>query len=207
MIRTKTCPTCGANFSYEIGKGKDKKHCSDACRVRLQLKLRAERYESLPCCSVAGCEGRATRRIAGLCEKHYIRMRRTGGYDAPPVSGRYRTGAGYIKILMREHPLSDSRGHVAEHRAVAYDVNNGICPGCFWCGCSLNWVDAVVDHLNEIKDDNRSDNLVVACNDCNRARGAMMHLVGRITHEAIGKFIECILSCHSAKTQEEMRSS
>jgi len=76
MLRTKTCPTCGTNFSYEIGKGKDKKHCSDACRVRLQMQLRSERHSSLPLCLVNECEGRATRKSAGLCEKHYIRLRR-----------------------------------------------------------------------------------------------------------------------------------
>lgn len=200
MIRTKTCPTCGTNFSYEVGKGRDRKHCSDGCRRKHQLAMRAERYEYLPECSVELCNNKATRVSHGMCETHYTRVRRTGTTEKSGACGRYRTGSGYIKLLMPDHELADSGGLVFEHRAIAYEMHNGECPNCFWCGVSLSWNIAVVDHLNEKKDDNSESNLVVACNNCNRARGAMMPLVARLKPQSLKVFIECIEKYHSSES-------
>lgn len=149
-VRTKDCPTCGNTFSYEVGKGKDRKHCSKQCRLRHK--------------------GRSFRNILKLRNP---RVPRTPTYT-------YRTGAGYIKVYRPGHPLAASDGTVFEHRHVAYERHGGECPACYWCNARLSWATAVVDHLNEAKSDNRPDNLVVACNDCNRARGAMLPFLRRV---------------------------
>lgn len=88
--------------------------------------------------------------------------------------------------------MADSNGHAFEHRVVAYDRAQGSEPCCYWCGKLLDWPSTVVDHLNEIKADNRQENLVEACNDCNRARGAMVPFVKRMRQGAIAKFIDTI---------------
>ena len=197
MTRTKACPTCGADFSYAIGKGNDRKHCSSTCRARHKRARLAERRAVAPQCVVPGCEVVATRKASGMCETHYYRERRTGSTDGREVVGRYLTGAGYIKLLRPEHPLADSAGHVFEHRHVAHDTAGGVCPCCHWCGVELGWDAAVVDHLNESKTDNSPGNLVVTCNNCNRARGAMLPLVSRLRPEVLDQFVQLIREHHA----------
>lgn len=123
-----------------------------------------------------------------MCEKHHARLRRNIPLSGKARSYRYKTGSGYIKLLRSEHPLADSKGNVFEHRAVMHEQHKGLCPACYWCGVCLEWRGAVVDHLNEVKDDNRPENLVVSCNDCNRARGALLPFVKRMTGEAFEVF-------------------
>lgn len=198
--RTKDCPTCGNGFSYEIGKGRDKKHCSPECRVKAQIANRESLYKAKPPCLTAGCDGKATRVTHGMCETCYYRVRRNGTTEARKISGRYKTGAGYIKLLDRDHPLADSGGHVFEHRAVAFRANDGNCPDCYWCGTSLEWPSAVIDHLDENKENNAPTNLVVACNDCNRSRGAILPFIKRMKPGSLTTFIMAAIQyntkCH-----------
>ena len=71
------------------------------------------------------------------------------------------------------HPLADRHGEVPEHRRVAYDHCHGRPQPCHWCGAELRWggeqlVDRlVIDHLNGDRRDNRPENLVPACQQCN----------------------------------------
>lgn len=187
-MRTKTCPECGEHFSYEIRKGSDRKHCSAVCREKLKKRNAAAKAALLGPCAIEGCTGKATRK-AQHCEKHYIRIRRTGVATLRHAEGRYTTAAGYIKLLDQTHPLSDSKGHVYEHRHVAYVEHKGTCPDCFWCGTTLQWQWAVVDHLDERKDNNEPSNLVVSCNDCNRSRGAMLPFLRRMRQDAFPVFV------------------
>lgn len=180
MERTKTCPTCGKNFSYMVGRGNDRKYCGANCKVIHQLQNRKQREHLLPRCSVSGCSKPATRVGSGLCETHFYRIRRTGTTNRKEMSGRYWTTAGYIKLLQPKHPLADSNGSVFEHRWVMYEITEGECPKCYWCGCDLTWPEVVIDHLNEVKHDNNPDNLVPSCNNCNRARGAFVPFIKRM---------------------------
>jgi len=62
---------------------------------------------------------------------------------------------------------------------------------CYWCGLSLDWPIAVVDHLNEDKADNRLENLVISCNNCNRARGALIPFIRRMKSTSLPAFLNC----------------
>lgn len=192
-IRTKTCPQCGKRFSYDVGQGKDRIICSLACRNARRLEQKQKRLADAPECSVDGCS-KKQRGLLGLCEMHYARQRSTGSLDRAAPKLRYRTGAGYIKVLDREHPMSDGNGHAYEHRKVMFDQHGGECPGCGWCGVPLQWSSAVVDHLNEDKSDNTPSNLVVSCNDCNRARGAILPFVRKLSPAAFDLLIRAFRS-------------
>jgi hypothetical protein len=191
-LRTRTCPTCRGGFSYPIGKGADRKHCSAACRVAHQKARRSARLTTMPQCSTPGCEGRATRIAAGQCEACYCRVRRTGTVDKTQPTYRYLTTAGYVVVVRPDHPLADAEGRVFEHRLVAFEAHTGPI-SCFWCERGLEWSGVCVDHLNETKNDNRLENLAISCNDCNRARGAMLPFIRRLKPGMIRTLMDWML--------------
>jgi len=227
--RTRICLGCKQSFTYEVGKGRDRKHCSPECRERYKVARRIPKSEwSL--CSTAGCErtvrmvgaalcnrcyqrerkskagichvhkctALALRSANTLCEKHYTRMRRTGTFDVRKPMYRYVTGAGYIKLYEPAHPMADTSGYVFEHRKVAYDRDGEGPHHCYWCAAPLNWTEAVVDHLNEDKANNRPHNLVVACTNCNRARGAVLPFLKGMRNGAVETFLRCMQELRSA---------
>ena len=167
--------------------------------MRSQIARRRARYGTLPKCATENCGGKATRVKSGLCEVCYCRVRRTGTVVRLPHKRRYKTGAGYIKLLKPEHPLAESGGLVAEHRYVMFNLLGAAIQKCGWCGCCIDWSDVVVDHLNEQKDDNEPSNLMLACNDCNRARGAMMPFLRGLGEQSFEKLIE-VMRAYRAKT-------
>ena len=106
-----------------------------------------------------------------------LKGRNIGIANGVPTDGRSVTKEGYVMLSGQYgHPLAGpgKRGEVLEHRKVLYDL---IGPGphpCHWCGRSLEWggVRGInVDHLNDVKDDNRPENLVPSCLNCNGRRG------------------------------------
>lgn len=78
-------------------------------------------------------------------------MRKTREREGNPAwTGGRVYHSGYIFILMPEHPRANNRGYVAEHILVAEKkLGRPILRG------------EVVHHDNEIKDDNRPENLIV----------------------------------------------
>lgn len=191
-MRTKTCPTCSSDFSYTVGRGNDRKHCSVACAAMHQRSLKAQRPR-VPC--ALGCGRQARRDQRTICEACYYYHRRTGKPGpAPAPAGRRKNGAGYVVVIRPGHPLANKNREAFEHRVVAYDSHHGICPNCFWCDVRLTWRAAVVDHLNEDKADNDPSNLVVACNSCNLTRGGMLPFLARITEAAFPIFLGCVTS-------------
>ena len=190
-MRSRHCETCGGAFSYAIGRGNDRRHCSNACRKSKQLRLRAERKASAPPCVTADCVGIATRK-SGLCEACYARLRRNGNVEKRKPTYRYSKG-GYVVLLRPDHPLADKEGRVMEHRAVMYEALRGKPLSCFWCTSKLTWGTAVIDHLDENKGHNAIGNLVASCNDCNRSRGAILPFIRRLTDESFAKMVECFM--------------
>jgi 5-methylcytosine-specific restriction endonuclease McrA len=180
MFRKKLCKckTCKKQIDGKQGR----RYCSE-CKKRI--------------CSSPGCETLATRTQAGLCESCYCRLRRTGSTDKKIAKHKCLTQTGYIVMYGTPHPLTNASGLLSEHRKVLYDsIGQGPHP-CFWCGVSLDWCDIKVDHLNDIKTDNRCENLLVACNSCNRARGASLPFLRRMRASALPTFIEWAMATAS----------
>lgn len=190
-IVNKSCKACGREFSFITGSGKDRIYCGNKECIDLRKKERAKkRLERYPICSVDGCNNPANRVKYGLCESCYYRLRRNGTtYKRLPAYKHNSTG-GYIKIYCPEHILSDSSGYIYEHRKIVYDSIGKGPHNCFWCEIKLEWQDIVIDHLNENKQDNNINNLVVSCNKCNRARGAMLPFIERMKENSFDVFIE-----------------
>ena len=67
--------------------------------------------------------------------------------------GRKKSKHGYVFILNKEHPNSDSNGYIQEHRIVMEKHLNRL----------LN-KNEVVHHINGIRDDNRIENLKLMTN-------------------------------------------
>jgi len=173
MIRTRVCVFCGVEFSYEVGRGKDRVYCSDEClRARelnsRKVKLGTGYYEK---CSVEGCLKDANRIKAGLCEAHYAMLRRRGCTKHKEYPLRTFNQAGYVKIKNKSHPLSDSSGTVYEHRMVFYNIHGEGPFKCHWCGKDISWYNLHIDHLNNNITDNNDSNLVASCAACNIGRG------------------------------------
>lgn len=214
-IRTATCPTCDRVFQHVVVQGRRKTHCSAECRARHQLTNRLHRNErSTEKCANGLCLGRVVfRKSAHLCEACYCYNRRTG--QVRPINkpkGHY-TASGYRMVHAVGHPLAMSgirEGWIYEHRKVAYDSHGGVCPPCHWCGCQLSWSGIVVDHLNERKSDNRPENIVICCNRCNRARGAMLPFLGRVKPERVAQLLDCLREhaerrCHNHHSEKTSR--
>ena len=181
-MKTRTCPRCEVEFDQPTGRGLDRLYCSRRCS-HAAAKIR-RRSDAKPC-AVTGCEKRRRSLSADYCEAHYVRLRRTGTLEKPRRD-RATTEAGYVLLKRPDHPLSTTAGWVSEHRMVLFDQIGAGPHFCHWCATGpLEWPDIVVDHLNEQKDDNRPDNLVPACNACNRARGSFIGFMSRLQPERL----------------------
>lgn len=176
VIRVRTCEVCGQEFSYEIGRGRDRRLCSDFCRGR----RRHLTSKTQPLCCVEGCQNPRAMVHPAVCTTHYSRLRRTGTVDKQPWKYRSMQSNGYIKIYNSDHELAVNRS-VYEHRQILFDAIGRGPHTCHWCGGSIDWVKGkcvtgslVPDHINGNKSDNNISNLVPACNTCNGLRGLFM---------------------------------
>lgn len=202
MERETICKGCGSIFIniIGIGTGKTRLYCTTKCRDKHE---RIKWLATLPKCKIPECN-RKSRGRQGLCETHYYRLRRTGSTDDRVLNLYTITEGGYKalpKRVYKNHPLACSNGYLLEHRKVLYDKYGDGDQECFWCGTMLTWKQIKGDHLDENKLNNAIDNLVISCNTCNRARGAMLHLIKRIQPDKLPIFIETIKKynekCHA----------
>jgi HNH endonuclease len=161
------CPTCGAEMT-----GRTKKFCSVRCRAE------AQRRQPIPCpqcgttftpgqtrqkfCSKA-CADKAMELPPKPCELCGEMFRPSGSrakFCSRACSARatglakrkgpLRTPKGYVLLYMPEHPMAMRTGYLLEHRKVMADrLGRMLLPS------------EVVHHRNEIKDDNRPENLEV----------------------------------------------
>jgi hypothetical protein len=80
---------------------------------------------------------------------------------------------GYQHIKAPGHPLADKGGWLGYHRYLVYEHVAGKPQRCSYCNYGpLPWRGGfqqaiIVDHINDIKGDDRLDNLTIACNWCN----------------------------------------
>lgn len=210
MLRTKECANCGTDFSYSVGIGRDRKHCSPVCRTQYGIERAKSRPRrkcecgakvrdaaSLQCngcyqferkrragvCGVHKCNNPATRTQGTLCEMHYYRNRRTGTVADRPKAGPWLDNLGYLTECLKSHPLAAKNGHIRVHRRVAYDNHEGPLE-CFWCGSGLeSWSDLHVDHLDGDRVNNDPANLKISCPSCNQQRALADSFMKRILPE------------------------
>lgn len=175
-MRTRICEQCSAEFSYEIGRGSDRRLCSDACRTR----RRHANAKTKPLCVVEGCKNNRGY-SDGTCNSCYYRLRRTGTLEKRAWKYRSLRQSGYVSISDKTHELSGSSGLLYEHRKVLFDAIGRGPHSCHWCGCQVEWRKRslsqgtlVPDHLDGNKSNNALSNLVPACNKCNGTRGLFM---------------------------------
>lgn len=189
---SRLCANCGQTFEFVVGRGNVRKHCSKRCRDLFRNATIRKRHGLLPKCKTEFCNAKANRVGSGMCEACYCQFRRTGSVERRPFHYQWRTQGGYFATKADGHPLGGKTGVVLIHRKVVYDFYHGECQPCYWCGCGLSWDAAVVDHLNDSRQDNRIENLVIACNNCNRWRGSLIAFLNRISPSKHAEFIELV---------------
>ena len=118
------------------------------------------------------------------CSLDFADIRKPPIKIARPLDCRLSVNDNYVRVsgnLVRTHPVFGDRKIVRLHVLVAFDKYGPDVQQCFWCGKDVKWLfgvnvagsnnkKIVVDHLNDVKIDNRSDNLVLSCNSCNLRR-------------------------------------
>ncbi len=137
----KACKDCGDMFTPESRAQRFCQHCRAKMKCILcgaPLNINHKRVES-------------RRRKCMNC--HLLTATETaarGDRMANWKGGRKKHSAGYVEVLAKGHPRATSRGYVCEHILVAEKI----------LGRYLKPFE-VVHHKNEIKDDNRPENLQV----------------------------------------------
>jgi hypothetical protein len=124
-------------------------------------------------CTVSGCDKDVRSSGAQYCEMHYARLRRSGTTERQKPSPFYIHSGGYILVYAPDHPLTQTHtgSHEYQHRMVYFNTHGAGPFRCHWCNDPVEWSTMHVDHLNEIVDDNRPENLVASCPICNQRRG------------------------------------
>jgi len=136
-------------------------------------------------CSIDGCDKPTRSGSAEWCKMHYHRWYRHGSTDkrAPGSGITASHGRRYKSVSRPQHPLvlmgDLAEGRVYVHRMVLYDAIGPGSHGCHWCARLVTWSSTrgdpdclMVDHVNGVGDDNRLENLVPACIECNAGRSA-----------------------------------
>lgn len=123
-------------------------------------------------CSVDQCAKPARSGGSLLCEMHYYRLRRTGRTDLANRRKPVLTHSnGYRVVYRPDHCLADKNGYVYEHRMVLHTTHGDGPFRCHVCQAPQSWATMHVDHMNDVRDDNRAENLAPACPECNQHRG------------------------------------
>lgn len=124
-------------------------------------------------CCVDGCDRDAKYKTAKLCQMHYFRVWRNGSLEKKEINAslRYNTPNGYVRLRMPDHPLANRSGCVFEHRYVMWSIVGPDCRPCELCGKPQTWATCHVDHKDEDRKNNSTDNLRILCRGCNVKRG------------------------------------
>ena len=129
---------------------------------------------------VAGCTIRRWLKrfnipIRSGSESHLLSAHK--GKDHPNwKGGKRKYTQGYIGILIKEHPDSDKRGYILEHRLIAKQILERPLKK-----------NEHVHHINFVKDDNRPENLYI-CNS-NKQHGEIKKTLFKLIPELMEKGI------------------
>jgi hypothetical protein len=122
-------------------------------------------------CTVVGCEIPPRSGSSPYCEKHYIRLYRNGTLEKKNVPVAFEHSHGYVLVPAAGHFLARGSSHAYEHRVVYHKAHGDGPFPCYWCQSSVAWDDLHIDHLDDNKKNNSTDNLVASCAVCNQKRG------------------------------------
>lgn len=159
---------CRADGCVNAAVADDMRFCAGHLRALLFGEDRVK--IPVPQCVVEGCKGKPRTRYAPYCHKHDGRVRRHGSYREKPRQEVLQHTHGYRLVMANGHPMARGAYRVYEHRMVYFDNHPEGPEDCHWCGKPLTWDTLQVDHLNAVRDDNRPENLVASCGNCNRDR-------------------------------------
>jgi len=205
-VRVK-CRVCEQEFDCPNSRGQLRAMCDKQCVSVACHQAYYIRMKKAPKCEATGCDRGQARPSYGLCEMHYGRRRRNGNLEGPDPKYRSVDGAGYVVCYaFKAHPLADKDGKTREHRLVAYSKHDGVCPPCGWCGMALEWKHAVVDHMNDVKADNRPENLLVSCSACNRARAMVSVFVRRLTLRGLDRMTDTIVQAWKDEQAKKLKA-
>lgn len=175
----KTCSVCGKEFTAANARAETAKTCSQACRgVLIAQAYEAQRVqrECLKCGEpISVSVGRSERGNGMYCGKVCKDLALVGKRFTDLVSDGEEThlATGYVYERARSHPFA-SRGKVFQHRLVMESMMVGV-PGHHFLieikGKHYLKPGIDVHHKNEIKDDNRPQNLIA----CTKAAHKDMH--------------------------------
>lgn len=166
MLKAK-CKTCGKEFSYFPYKKDEAKFCCLACyhksrKGKLPWNTGLKYKRELPEESRKKMRENAKRNGFGQNQKGKKLSETTKkkisekfkGELHPKYKGKFFDSGGYVMVYSPNHPNRDGNNDVREHRLVAEK-----CLGRYLTSKE------VIHHINEIRDDNRPENLYLfACN-------------------------------------------
>jgi|GEM_PF-5865876 len=177
------CKTCGT-----VVPRKHRRHlfCSPRCRERTNRKctLCGDRYLHVkddPNSSPTRCpqhvlEERTCRRCGEAFTQDY-RLKHGHRNSTCDSCAKMR----YAHEHSPGHPLATKGGRLLTHRKIVFDHFEGRVPPCHWCEGKLKaWSEVHVDHVNEIPSDNRPENLVPSCAECNKTRSKASNFLDRL---------------------------
>jgi hypothetical protein len=179
-----TCQHCGCTF--EATRRKPRVYCGKKC-ISASRARRVREQNATKTCSIDGCSNPAKYMKRRICATHASRLIRTGQFAYRRIDKR-----GFIQLKEPNHPAAGPKGWADDHRKVFADANGIDGHSCYWCGGPTTWPDLVVHHLNLSKFDNRSENLVASCVQCDRSRSSLSSFLRSLTSTGLTRFIGSI---------------
>lgn len=172
-----TCAHCNVAMTHASGRGKATKYCGAECLSQARATRSASRV--LLTCTVDGCAKLANRVGMGLCESHYMRLRRNDTTELVgcAIPGDLQHSAGYVLKAAPGHPRAIGGYRAYEHRVVFSDAHGEGPFNCHWCQKQVTWSDMHVDHVDADPSNNAIENLVASCPPCNVKRGHRQGMV------------------------------
>lgn len=175
----KTCSVCGKGFTAANARAETAKTCSRACKGQLTAKAyEAQRVkrECLKCgAAISVSVGRAERGNGMYCGRACKDLAAIGNrfIDLVGDGEEIHLSTGYVYEYARSHPFA-SRGRVFQHRLVMESMMGGV-PGHPFLieidGKKYLKPGIDVHHKNEVRNDNRPENLIA----CTKAAHKDMH--------------------------------
>lgn len=151
------CQLCGEGFEAKRCDAQFCPRCRPIKHREYSRRADAKRRFAGKCVDCGKPVGRKSIQGQGRCSSCARKGERNNFWKG----GRYKSPHGYVYIYMPEHPRADKYHHryVAEHQLVWEKGHNQPLPEGY-----------IIHHLNGIKDDNRSENLVAIQPKCHSTR-------------------------------------